>query len=94
MNSKSNYNKRQEVHQTDPHSHLTAEQFILNTMTTNTPEAIWEKIQKGVFIIAEAGKIFIQTEEGRPLEEYLANAKELVDKAAGAGADRADADGA
>ena len=43
--------------------------------------------QKGVFIIAEAGKNFIQTEEERPIEEYLKNAFELVDKASWAGAD-------
>ena len=48
---------------------------------------IWEKIQKGVFIIAEAGKNFIQTEEARPVEEYLKNAMQLVDEAAKAGAD-------
>lgn len=56
-------------------------------MTKNTPEAIWEKLQKGVFIIAEAGKNFIQTEEDRPVEEYLKNAMQLVDEAAQAGAD-------
>ena len=48
---------------------------------------IWDKIKKGVFIIAEAGKNFIQTEEEKTVEEYLENAKELVDKAALAGAD-------
>jgi len=48
---------------------------------------IWEKMKKGVFIIAEAGKNFIQTEEEKTVEEYLENAKELVDKAAWAGAD-------
>lgn len=56
-------------------------------MVKNTPEAIWEKLQKGVFIIAEAGKNFIQTEEDRPVEEYLKNAMQLVDEAAKAGAD-------
>ncbi len=56
-------------------------------MTKNTPEAIWEKFQKGVFIIAEAGKNFIQTEEERSVEDYLENAKQLVDEAARAGAD-------
>lgn len=56
-------------------------------------EQIWSKISAkggqaaGVFIIAEAGKNFIQTEEERSVEEYLRNAKELVDKAAWAGAD-------
>lgn len=52
-----------------------------------TSDTIWEKIQRGVFIIAEAGKNFIQTEEDRPIAEYLQNAKELVDKAVWAGAD-------
>lgn len=40
-----------------------------------------------VFIIAEIGKNFIQTEEERSVEEYLANAKVLVDAAINAGAD-------
>jgi len=40
-----------------------------------------------VFIIAEIGKNFIQTEEERPIEEYLKNAKDLVDAAAESGAD-------
>ncbi len=53
----------------------------------SNPNAIWEKIHAGVFIIAEAGKNFIQSEDNRPVSEYLANAKELVDKAAWAGAD-------
>lgn len=48
---------------------------------------IWEKIQKGVFIIAEIGKNFIQTEAEQPVEVYLENAKKLVDEAAAAGAD-------
>ncbi len=52
-----------------------------------SPSAIWEKIKKGVFVIAEAGKNFIKTKEERPVAEYLENAKELVDKAAWAGAD-------
>lgn len=56
-------------------------------MSGISSEAIWEKITKGVFIIAEAGKNFIQTEEERSVSEYLENAKELVDKAAQAGAD-------
>lgn len=50
-------------------------------------ENIWEKIEKGVFIIAEAGKNFIQTEDERSVSEYLENAKELVRKAKEAGAD-------
>lgn len=69
-------------------------------MTQNNPQAtstgsaqvIWEKIsaqggQAKTFIIAEAGKNFIQTEEERSVEEYLANAKQLVDEAAKNGAD-------
>lgn len=56
-------------------------------MYQNTSEAVWEKIQKGVFIIAEVGKNFIQTEEEKSIEEYLENAKRLVDAAAKAGAD-------
>lgn len=51
------------------------------------PKAIWEKMQKGVFIIAEAGKNFIQTQEEQSVEVYLHNAKVLVDEAAKAGAD-------
>lgn len=56
-------------------------------MTKITTEAIWDKLQKGVFVIAEAGKNFIQTEEDRPVEEYLKNAMQLVDEAAKSGAD-------
>ncbi len=48
---------------------------------------IWDKIKKGTFIIAEAGKNFIQTEDDRPIAEYLENAKRLVDAAAESGAD-------
>ena len=40
-----------------------------------------------VFFIAEIGKNFIQTEEDRPVEEYLENAKKLVVAAKEAGAD-------
>ncbi|PIR66448.1 MAG: hypothetical protein COU51_04160 [Parcubacteria group bacterium CG10_big_fil_rev_8_21_14_0_10_36_14] len=40
-----------------------------------------------IFIIAEAGKNFIQTENGRPISEYLENAKKLVLEAKKAGAD-------
>ncbi|HEY4524462.1 MAG TPA: N-acetylneuraminate synthase family protein [Candidatus Paceibacterota bacterium] len=56
-------------------------------MTQNTPEAIWDKLKNGVFIIAEAGKNFIQTEEEKSVAEYLRNAKQLVAEAAKAGAD-------
>jgi len=41
----------------------------------------------GVFVIAEIGKNFIQTEEERPQEEYLVNALALIDAAAEVGAD-------
>lgn len=48
---------------------------------------IWEKIQKGVFIIAEIGKNFIQSKEEKRPEEYLENAKKLVKLAKESGAD-------
>ncbi len=44
---------------------------------------------ENVFVVAEIGKNFIQTEEARPQEEYLANAQALIDAAAEAGADAA-----
>lgn len=40
-----------------------------------------------VFIIAEIGKNFIQTEEEKSQDEYLRNAKKLIKLAKGAGAD-------
>jgi len=40
-----------------------------------------------VFVIAEIGKNFIQSEDNRCVEEYLQNAKDLVDAAVEAGAD-------
>lgn len=40
-----------------------------------------------VFFVAEIGKGFIQTKEDRLMEEYLANAKRLIDEAVAAGAD-------
>lgn len=40
-----------------------------------------------VFIVAEIGKNYIQTKEDRPTEEYLENAKKLIDAAAEAGVD-------
>lgn len=42
---------------------------------------------KEVFFVAEIGKNFIQTKENRPTEEYLSNAKRLIDEAIAAGAD-------
>ncbi len=53
----------------------------------NSPVDIWNQIQKKVFIIAEIGKNFIQTEEERSVGEYLENAKALVKAAKDAGAD-------
>lgn len=52
-----------------------------------TSEQIWDKIQRGTFIIAEAGKAFIQSEDEQTVEEYLVNAKALVDAAKETGAD-------
>lgn len=43
--------------------------------------------RKNVFVIAEIGKNFIQTQEERPVSEYLENAKTLVAAAKDAGAD-------
>src|SRR3989344_4506293 len=53
----------------------------------NSPQDIWDQIQKRVFVIAEIGKNFIQTQEERPVAEYLENAKALVKAAKDAGAD-------
>src|SRR3989338_11093256 len=50
-------------------------------------DQIWDKINERVFVIAEIGKNFIQTEEERPVSEYLENAKALVKAAKEAGAD-------
>lgn len=47
----------------------------------------WHKISKGTFIIAEAGKGFIQTEADQSVETYLNNAKELARLAKESGAD-------
>ncbi len=43
--------------------------------------------KKSVLVVAEIGKNFIQTKEDRPAEEYLTNAKELIDAATLAGVD-------
>lgn len=40
-----------------------------------------------IFIIAEIGKNFIQTEDDRSQDEYVANAKQLIDEAYKAGVD-------
>lgn len=42
---------------------------------------------KDAFVVAEIGKNFIQSEEDRPVEEYIRNAKALIDEAKHAGAD-------
>lgn len=52
-----------------------------------TSDQIWDRINKGVFVIAELGKNFIQTEGDRPVAEYLENAKKLVKAAHESGAD-------
>lgn len=49
--------------------------------------SIKDFVNKQTFIVAEIGKNFIQTEEERPVEEYLENAKALVKAASDAGAD-------
>lgn len=49
--------------------------------------SILEKITHNVFVIAEIGKNFIQTEEERSVAEYLENAKALARAAKDAGAD-------
>ena len=46
-----------------------------------------KEIKNKVFIIAEIGKNFIQTQDERPVSEYLENAKKLVNEAKDAGAD-------
>lgn len=48
---------------------------------------LWQKIESGVFVIAEVGKGFIQTKEDRPVAEYLDNARKLAKAAKDAGAD-------
>jgi|SRR3989344_2589899 len=52
-----------------------------------TSKAIWDKITRGVFIVAEAGKNFIQTEADQPVAVYLENANKLAKIAKEAGAD-------
>lgn len=51
-------------------------------------QSLADSIASGhVFVIAEIGKNFIQTEDERPVSEYLGNAKALVRAAKEAGAD-------
>lgn len=52
-----------------------------------TSDTAWEKIENGAFIVAEAGKNFIETADDRPVQEYLENAKRLARAAKDAGAD-------
>jgi len=54
---------------------------------SNTTKVIWNKILARTFVVAEIGKNFIQTQEERPVAEYLQNAKALVKAAHEAGAD-------
>lgn len=60
-------------------------------MTDKHQQSIWPRISGGnpggAFIVAEIGKNFIQTEEKRPVSEYLENAKRLVALVKTAGAD-------
>lgn len=50
-------------------------------------ENFFKKFQKSVFVIAEIGKNFIQTEEDKSVGEYIKNAKALIKAAKEAGAD-------
>src|SRR3989344_3489627 len=58
-------------------------------MTTSIPIPGTSKTLGGddVFVIAEIGKNFIETEAEQPIETYLANAKKLIDAAIASGAD-------
>jgi len=55
--------------------------LMINNFLTN------KKFDNNVFLIAEIGKNFIQTEEKQNEEAYLSNAKELILAAKNAGAD-------
>ncbi len=48
---------------------------------------VWQKMIDGPFLIAEAGKNFIQSAEQKSVEEYLNTAKKIVDEAVAGGAD-------
>lgn len=54
---------------------------------SNTTQSIWQSLPKRVFIVAEIGKNFIQTEAEQSVELCLIKAKELVRAAKEAGAD-------
>lgn len=53
----------------------------------NTPSPTLARILARTFVVAEIGKNFIQTQEERPVAEYLENAKAIVKAAHDAGAD-------
>lgn len=59
---------------------------IKNSMTQDS-NMIWKRLQEGVFVVAEIGKGYIQTQEDQANEQYLANAKALIGAAQKAGAD-------
>lgn len=48
---------------------------------------LWQKIESGVFVVAEVGKGFIQSQDERSVAEYLKNAKQLAKVAKESGAD-------
>ena len=48
---------------------------------------MWKKTDDGIFLIAEIGKNFIQTEDIKSIDEYLFNAKQLIRSAKNCGAD-------
>lgn len=50
-------------------------------------QKIWDKIDKGVFVIAEIGKNFIQSKDKKDIGEYLKNSKKLIKLAKESGAD-------
>ena len=56
-------------------------------MSRHTSNQVWEKIQEGVFVIAEIGKNFIQSKEDKPIQYYVESAKQLISCAKEAGAD-------
>src|SRR3989344_1172181 len=58
-------------------------------MNTETLPVSIRKVlnNEDIFVIAEIGKNFIQTEDDRSVAEYLENAKQLIDEAVFAGCD-------
>lgn len=60
----------------------------MNETSAGKNASLLDLIKSGrVFVVAEIGKNFIQTEEEKPVAEYLENAKALVKAAHEAGAD-------